>query len=1356
MNVGSVWAASGDITASATAGTDTSLTAITADSESYLYYYSMPSVSTAADTEISATDSAGNTYTGSVKLTSGTVSFAINGTSLTGQKASSKAGSNVIRGLKAGQTVVFDLYMNAASACTMSFKAGSTAKTSPDTTLDLGSAKAPFQVSVDINTDMDLYFYNDQQLAIANIGVKTSAAAVDGEVTLTETGAENGVTTVTVGGEALVSGTTYAADSAVVISAVPNDGYKATVTVNDKEVELKNNAYSFNVDGDAVIAVTYEQDTRSAIKESFDLSFSKDTSAGEDLGNGVYSVDALTYSSNNSFSSNGRTGYITNTTNPTDANGTTGSSIGIPVKGSAIYFVSEADGLLTVDYYVGSGKTMYIKSFPTGDESSIESVSWQPDSTTDSKTFEVQAGYTYYFFGQGTKARYYGVTFVKNEPVTISGTVSTTGDITAPTQLIFTEKGTDNAITADVANGSYSVTLTNGRTYEVTCNDSTLMLTAGGEITVSSTVTTHNVTIASASEETVTGTVVGLDDPSQVTVTFTKGGTATDAKVGADGTYTVELQPGTYSVSATAVDGYTISSLSVDDFTVKQSSDATAENWNNILYTKTAAAVTSSDVYVGYADKENNFATITEAMDAINVSSLGKYTVHIAPGTYQEQVIVKANNVTLTNDNAGEVVISWYYGIDYAYYSCNSGYYSKAYAVDKHAKGTPDRWGATVRVTGGNFLAEGITFENSFNRRQTEAEIADGVTALGAQGNTSADRTAADFVATAGASTERAAALVLDSATGELYNCKMLSSQDTLYLNTGAYYFNKCTIQGQTDYIFGNVSKAVFDDCNLVWAGYTSGTKAGYITAARGSMLFRNCTISTANDINGTVTPGYLGRHWGDGAKVIFADTKGMDTTTLVASDASGQTAYFADPSGLTKTAASAATEFYVTTDTDYSAGQKYTEPTNITAQTGTDSTVLTADDVKGAAYLGTFSPVNYAFEVEESSETTATWDFKTATPSTITSVNIQGTTGTVASNVDGIELAVDATVTSGKLQYNASGYAQFNSGTIIKVPVYAEGDTVTVEAYPGQYKYTVGGTAATADTTTYSATAADAANGYIEIVATGGAYIYSITLVTSEPPVVAVKTTANWDFQNAVPSTITSVNIEGTTGTVASNVDDIELAVDATSGKLAYNTSGYAQFNSGTIIKVPVYAEGDTVTVVSYPGQYNYTVGGTAADANTTTYSATAEDAANGYVEIVATSTAYIYGITLVTTGTPSTVTNVFVFDSVVKGAEGTVYVIGKVAEADLAKADKVGFGAGLSADSAKAADAKILDTSVVADEVVDGETIIRNAESGYFFASFTLSGLADGNTFFVVPFTTVGDTTVYGEAETYTYSAN
>lgn len=118
MNVSSVWAA---LNATATAGDDAGIKAISADIDSYLYYYSMPSVSAAADTAITASD---EEHTGSVKLTSGTVSFNINGTGLTGQKASSKAGNNVIKGVKAGETVVFDLYMNATSACTLSFKKG--------------------------------------------------------------------------------------------------------------------------------------------------------------------------------------------------------------------------------------------------------------------------------------------------------------------------------------------------------------------------------------------------------------------------------------------------------------------------------------------------------------------------------------------------------------------------------------------------------------------------------------------------------------------------------------------------------------------------------------------------------------------------------------------------------------------------------------------------------------------------------------------------------------------------------------------------------------------------------------------------------------------------------------------------------------------------------------------------------------------------------------------------------------------------------------------------------------------------------------------------------------------------------
>lgn len=123
----------------------------------------------------------------------------------------------------------------------------------------------------------------------------------------------------------------------------------------------------------------------------------------------------------------------------------------------------------------------------------------------------------------------------------------------------------------------------------------------------------------------------------------------------------------------------------------------------------------------------------------------------------------------------------------------------------------------------------------------------------------------------------------------------------------------------------------------------------------------------------------------------------------------------------------------------------------------------------------------------------------------------------------------------------------------------------------------------------------------------------------------------ASWDFQNATPSSITTTNIQGKTGEVESDIESVVLSVDATNnGKLQYNSSGYAQFNANTIISVPIRHEGDIVTVVAYPGQYNYTVSGIAASANTTTYTANDTDAKNKKIDIVATSTAYLYSISV------------------------------------------------------------------------------------------------------------------------------
>lgn len=119
-----------------------------------------------------------------------------------------------------------------------------------------------------------------------------------------------------------------------------------------------------------------------------------------------------------------------------------------------------------------------------------------------------------------------------------------------------------------------------------------------------------------------------------------------------------------------------------------------------------------------------------------------------------------------------------------------------------------------------------------------------------------------------------------------------------------------------------------------------------------------------------------------------------------------------------------------------------------------------------------------------------ATWDFRHMAAGTIA---LQGTTGTVPSDIEGIALTVDAT--QGKLQSRGTD-AQFNAGTIIRVPVRSAKDSVYVTSYPKYHHYTVGGTPATADLTAYKASSADAAQGYVEVVATGSAYLYAIRLV--------------------------------------------------------------------------------------------------------------------------------------------------------------------------------------------------------------------------------------------------------------------
>ena len=135
------------------------------------------------------------------------------------------------------------------------------------------------------------------------------------------------------------------------------------------------------------------------------------------------------------------------------------------------------------------------------------------------------------------------------------------------------------------------------------------------------------------------------------------------------------------------------------------------------------------------------------------------------------------------------------------------------------------------------------------------------------------------------------------------------------------------------------------------------------------------------------------------------------------------------------------------------------------------------------------------------------------------------------------------------------------------------------------------------------------------------------LSLATAE---AATTRTALWDFQNMNPSSLSGLKIEGDQDHVASTNSSINMFVIAKSGKFAVRTSD-VQVNANTYLRIPVQSTSDKVTIVSYPGYYNYSINGTAANANTYTYTATSSDVSQGFVQVQATSTCYLYSVKVV-----------------------------------------------------------------------------------------------------------------------------
>ncbi len=218
------------------------------------------------------------------------------------------------------------------------------------------------------------------------------------------------------------------------------------------------------------------------------------------------------------------------------------------------------------------------------------------------------------------------------------------------------------------------------------------------------------------------------------------------------------------------------------------------------------------DIYVAQ-DGSGDYKTIAEALEGIRAYMEYQVTVHIAPGTYKEKLVIPSwlRNVTFEGTDAASTIITF----------------------DHHAN--IDKMGTfrtyTVRVDGDDLTFRNLTIEN--NAPQLGQAVAL---------HTEGDR------------------LVFD-------NCRFLGNQDTIF--TGGkntrLYFNHCYIEGTTDFIFGPAT-AYFKDCDIF------SKRDSYITAAstpqevRFGYIFDNCKLRAADG----VTKVYLGRPWRPYAHTIF------------------------------------------------------------------------------------------------------------------------------------------------------------------------------------------------------------------------------------------------------------------------------------------------------------------------------------------------------------------------------------------------------------------------------------------------------------------------------------------------------
>ena len=223
-------------------------------------------------------------------------------------------------------------------------------------------------------------------------------------------------------------------------------------------------------------------------------------------------------------------------------------------------------------------------------------------------------------------------------------------------------------------------------------------------------------------------------------------------------------------------------------------------------------------------DGTGDYFTLTEAIAAVPDYCNG-CSIRLSEGVYREKITIPWTKRNVKLYGVGKAVVSW---DDYANRLNTLG----------QKMGTSGS--ATVYFGADNWTVDNITFENTAGR------VGQAV-AVQTLGNNLRFR-----------------------------NCRFLGNQDTLYLRGAGNshehiggvkwtYFDKCYIEGTTDFIFG-ASVGIFTNCEIRSLSDSYVTAASTVEAQDVGYIFYNCRLTAAEG----VTKCYLGRPWRPYAKTVF------------------------------------------------------------------------------------------------------------------------------------------------------------------------------------------------------------------------------------------------------------------------------------------------------------------------------------------------------------------------------------------------------------------------------------------------------------------------------------------------------